>query len=295
MVSHKRFDKKTVPTLLKFYSWSWDSKYIDFCLNSSKTHHRSVRFVLRPTSTSIGILDASAGSTFASSATSTAENPKLWSYWYRNCSESHESCHKQIHSLAPFTPDRLIEIFTDDDGNYFSWRLVSRSDIGNVPYLTLSHCWGSSKHLCLTKKTRDDSAFARFITYSCLPLSFQHAFIIMFSLGLRFIWIDSLCIIQDDPEDWKAQASMMGLVYKNACCNIAATWAADSNAGYFTKRASTIITLKFGVELEPPTTECQVSLASLYYYGIREAPLNQRGWVMQERFLARRQLSFTQS
>ena len=55
-------------------------------------------------------------------------------------------------------------------------------------------------------------------------------------LGLRFLWIDSLCIIQDSIENWTHESAMIGLVYSNATCNIAATAAEDSSAGCFFER-----------------------------------------------------------
>lgn len=215
---------------------------------------------------------------------------KLWNHWFQTCSESHENCRALNNELPPFAPDRLIEISTEDNGDSFTWRLVSRDDISNVQYLTLSHCWGSSTHASLTSS--NISARLKFRPYSELPKTFQDTFFVTFSLGFRFIWIDSLCIIQDDLVDWKSQASMMGTIYKNARCNIAATWAADGDDGCFTKKKPIIVTLDLG--LGRPT-ECQVQRSQLYYDDLMEAPLNTRGWVAQERFLARKQLSFAKS
>ncbi|USP74781.1 HET-domain-containing protein [Curvularia clavata] len=92
--------------------------------------------------------------------------------------------------------------------------------------------------------------------------------------------------------DWKAQASMMRLVYQNACCNIAATWAADGDDGCFTTGGSQIITLDLG---HGESTKHQLFSRFLYHDDNTEAPLNTRGWVAQERYLARRQLNFAKS
>lgn len=249
-----------------------------------------LELILSPISTDTAVQDVSIRSNHATTSTLANENPELWSHWFRTCSESHERCRGLDHQLQPFVPDRLIEIFTDDDGNSFTWKLACGADSGSVQYLTLSHCWGSSGHTSLTSENY--SALLKPNTVSGLPKTFRHAFSITFSLGFRFIWIDSLCIVQDDHKDWKTQASMMGSIYKNACCNIAATWAANGNDGCFTKRESRSITLDLG--LGQPT-EYHVVPSFLYYDDLVDAPLNTRGWVTQERFLARKQLSFAKS
>jgi hypothetical protein len=223
-------------------------------------------------------------------STPTATNFRLWNRWVNSCSESHKKCCALDHELESFVPSRLVEIRMGDDGQSFTWRLVSRANIGNVQYLTLSHCWGSSTHTSLRNETM--STFIEFSEYAELPKSFRDAFLITFSLGFRFIWIDSLCIIQDDPLDWESQASMMGAVYKNSRCNIAATWAEDGNGGCFTRSKPMVLTL----DLEPVgSMEVQLQPRTLFYDDLMEAPLNRRGWVAQERFLARRQISFAES
>jgi hypothetical protein len=55
-------------------------------------------------------------------------------------------------------------------------------------------------------------------------------------LHVRYLWIDSLCIIQDDTEDWRTESLRMDQVYKNALLNIAATAASDSRRGLFYSR-----------------------------------------------------------
>ncbi|KAF2191353.1 heterokaryon incompatibility, partial [Zopfia rhizophila CBS 207.26] len=60
------------------------------------------------------------------------------------------------------------------------------------------------------------------IPISRFPLTFQPAFEVTVQLGFNYIWIDSLCILQDSLADWAAEADRMGHVYENACLNIAA-------------------------------------------------------------------------
>jgi hypothetical protein len=263
---------------------------LSLALGSKTASFQQLDFTLIPESMNEANSDTYIRSDFAAGTTSTVGNPGLWCHWFQTCSESHEKCRELDHISPPFVPRRLVEISTEDGGNSFAWRLVHPTDIDNVQYLTLSHCWGSSGHESLTRETR--LAFSTFTNHSRLPKSSRHAFLVTFSLGFRFIWIDSLCIVQDDPEDWRAEASMMGSIYKSACCNIAATWASNGNDGCFAAVNPKFITLDLGLD---QLKKYKVVPWFLYYADIVEAPLNTRGWVAQERFLARKQLSFAKS
>jgi hypothetical protein len=69
-----------------------------------------------------------------------------------------------------------------------------------------------------------------------LPATFEDAIVATRKLGARYIWIDSFCILQDDPTDWEKESSRMVDVYQNALCNIAATASGDTNGGLFYER-----------------------------------------------------------
>ncbi|KAI1641625.1 heterokaryon incompatibility protein-domain-containing protein [Daldinia loculata] len=223
---------------------------------------------------------------------STAEAIGLWQHWYHTCLKSHAKCRAQREDNEVFTPDRLIEVRRDNNGSGCKWRLICNEHVGTVPYLTLSHCWGSSNHLCLTK--RDYSKFLEISADSRLLKTYRDAFQVTTSLGFQFIWIDSLCIIQDDEEDWKTQSSMMGLIYSRAHCNIAATWAADGTYGCFTNRDLLIMDYT-SVELTPDngqTVEYAFACSLPVHRSMAQKPLDTRAWVIQERYLSKRQLSF---
>ncbi|KAI4860886.1 heterokaryon incompatibility protein-domain-containing protein [Hypoxylon rubiginosum] len=228
---------------------------------------------------------------------STAERPDVWRYWFQICSTSHASCRALEHKRQPFVPDRLIQILGDDEGNTTQWRLVEkccREIDPSTSYVTLSHCWGSSEHLKLVKGKQ--SVFREASSTSDLSKTYQDAFQIATILGFHFIWIDSLCILQDDADDWKTQSSMMGSIYSDGRCNIAATWAADGTDGCFSPRDpcmidATTIKLPFKDQL----VDCDVDFHQHHSDEVERAPLNRRGWVVQERYLARKQLSFSKS
>jgi hypothetical protein len=95
-------------------------------------------------------------------------------------------------------------------------------------YAALSHCWGSGPRLTTTKSNW--SKLALNVSFNALPPLFQDAVIITRQLGLRYIWIDSLCIIQDSLRDWETESSKMGSIYQNSYITISATNSSDGSA-----------------------------------------------------------------
>ena len=91
-------------------------------------------------------------------------------------------------------------------------------------------------------------------------------------------------------EDWKIQSSLMRSIYSNSSCNIAAAWAEDSDQGCFHERDPDIMNSM--VSIAKDWFGIEIKLQESYHNLITNSPLNQRGWVVQERCLARKQLSF---
>lgn len=98
--------------------------------------------------------------------------------------------------------------------------------------MALSHCWGKSHRVVTQKDNLEDHK--RGIDITSLPLTFQQAILITQRLKLRYLWIDSLCIVQDDPQDWEREAAKMGGVYANSYLTIAADSSTDDSSGCFT-------------------------------------------------------------
>ncbi|KAH7076852.1 heterokaryon incompatibility protein-domain-containing protein [Paraphoma chrysanthemicola] len=93
-------------------------------------------------------------------------------------------------------------------------------------YCTLSYCWGQCSTAYNT--TRDNLvAHEKELPIVSpelkMPKTYHDAIVITRHLGVRYLWIDAICIVQDDPEDWRAEAAKMKDIYQNSYCTIAAT------------------------------------------------------------------------
>ena len=163
-------------------------------------------------------------------------------------------------------------------------------------YLTLSHCWGSTRFLTTT--LADLGTFQISLPVDRLSKTFQDALFATVRLGFRYIWIDSLCIVQDDLEDWRRESLLMHKVYKNSSCNISASGFSDGTRGFcpnkrYINPGPVIVSLerqspkseRSDVEVAPRT---EYHLVCAYpWLGIRQSPIFLRAWTMQEQLLVR--------
>ncbi|KIJ48704.1 hypothetical protein M422DRAFT_115074, partial [Sphaerobolus stellatus SS14] len=138
-------------------------------------------------------------------------------------------------------------------------RLIETTQGQRGHYVTLSHCWGKKQLLVTTQETITERM--REIGMTELPRTFQNVITITRGMGLRYIWIDSLCIIQGDTIDWEEQSAVMSDIYAGCYLNIATTRAGGGHEGCL------------GARIEEQ---------------IETAPLQRRAWVYQERSLAPR-------
>jgi hypothetical protein len=170
--------------------------------------------------------------------------------WLRTCLENHNTCRMRglpssPHEDAPSSiilPTRLIKIESCLDSIDLI-HLVSSLNTPQAPYLTLSHCWGGADIIKLT--TSNLSRFHDNIPISLLPKTFIDAIRITVLLGYSYLWIDSLCIIQDSTTDWLHESSLMGSTYRNSILTLAAVGAHDSHGGYlFDRQQSTLFAVQ---------------------------------------------------
>lgn len=155
------------------------------------------------------------------------EVAKLVKQWHSKCLSTHPFCKKSMVNCERVLPKRVVDVGGNDNTGI---HLLDSTTKGlDSAYVALSHCWGQSRHLLL-KRDNVESLKAD-IPWKDLPRTFQDAINVTRALGIRYIWIDSLCIIQDDKMDWEVEAEKMGALYSNASFVIAATASADGDGG----------------------------------------------------------------
>ena len=241
------------------------------------------------------ILDEDILNSAITGSTADAETWALVQGWLDACTEGHRTC--SSHAAKGFAPTRLLEL--DGVGWEQTFRLVDSAQLTSPmePYVTLSHCWGPGpveEKLRLVHATED--MLRNGMPASRLPRLFRDALEIADRLGVRYIWIDRLCIIQDSAEDWATEAATMQTVYQNGFLNIAALGAKSDKDGCFFDRDPLVVAPTI-INISPPGHE-----PLLFRFELEEddgwrstfegEPLVSRAWVLQERVLAARTLYF---
>lgn len=218
--------------------------------------------------------------------------------WLTACVASHTLCRAQI---VPPLPGRVLWLETPD-----SLRVIENCP-STQPYACLSHRWSASTEkisLLSTNLNRYKSG----LSASSLPRLFRDVIGLCQRLDLQYLWIDSLCIIQDSLTDWETVAATMGSIYENAFVTISADWNTDSDQSLFSCippafRAAEIptpaIRLHSGEEGKvfirrqlPHPAGTPTSNPGTF--APDDLPFQRRGWVFQERALSKRIIHFTQ-
>ena len=190
-------------------------------------------------------------------------------------------------------PSRLLDLHPHPSSTALDLRLVVNVHT-HAPYIALSHCWGRSQPLRLLRSSYDE--FQHTIIYKTLPRTFQDAVTATRALGVRYLWIDSLCIIQDSKEDWEEQCAETGRIYRCSFATIAGPAAADCSAGFLHPRPlmrEASLTLTDGESRsELALGYLGVDMDLIFLAAEPNAPLSRRAWTFQERLLAQRILYF---
>jgi hypothetical protein len=218
--------------------------------------------------------------------------------WLNDCVTGHALCTPEPRS-GRWYPSRLLDLGDPAQDEFPSLRLITTNSHSlEGHYTTLSHRWGQAKFLRLTQHKLKE--LHRKIPIAELPLTFRDAILVSKALQVRYLWIDSLCIVQDDPSDWASEASQMHMVYSNSHCNISALHAEDSTKGLFRDRNSRALCsteVDIGMSNYYATKKARHAyvLANDYmiWTSMYDCPLSKRGWVLQERILAPRVLHFS--
>ncbi|KAF8849481.1 HET-domain-containing protein, partial [Acephala macrosclerotiorum] len=164
-------------------------------------------------------------------------------------------------------PTRVLDL----ESSNFTVKIWVASPGSFGEYVCLSHCWGD--HQPLRTLSNNLELFKENIPWISFPKTFQDAIVFARSLDFKYLWIDSLCIIQDDTGDWQKEAANMASVYKNSSLTLAATGSPNCDSGLFHKYPDPQIHT-----LTVPDTN--------------DYPLLHRAWAFQERLLSTRVLHF---
>lgn len=217
--------------------------------------------------------------------------------WIQKCTQEHQLC-TQV-SGSPM-PERLLFI---ENISPLTVRLKEGANLLQPqPYACLSYRWGpETKTSSLTKATAE--LFRKRIPQKLLYPILQHALEITNRLGLQYLWVDSLCIYQDDLTDWHRQASEMASIYRNGAFTISALSCGDGpdERKIFSSKTPQspieichhnggIIQLRM---ISNNTQPFHIAIPGGRNYPNDEFPLLKRGWVYQERILSPRIIYFT--
>ena len=200
--------------------------------------------------------------------------------WISECLENH-TCSPP--TTQPLLPTRILDI-----SNSTVQLAEGKGRCGR--YVCLSHRWGNGWTIRTIKETV--KSYGLNIQWEELSKTFQDAITFTRRLGISYIWIDSLCIIQDDPGDWHRESCKMATIYKNAFVTLAATTSNGGSSGMFSRVPGCTIE---GTTSSGHTFQIHFRKAPrhlLYELDPELFPLLERGWVYQERLLSSRVIHF---
>ncbi|KAL5405542.1 hypothetical protein PMIN03_008399 [Paraphaeosphaeria minitans] len=213
--------------------------------------------------------------------------------WIKNCAETHENCNN--HRKSNFVPTRLVDLGMENTNMVRIVNTAKKNITG--PYLTLSHSWGPPTFLQL-RRENEIELMGQGVGISKLTTNFQQAISVAKFIGIRYIWIDSLCIMQGPGGDFKSEGQLMHKVYRHSHCNIAVADSSDSEGGLFRQRNPTNI-LPMRIEADGtgklPRGTWRILEDDLWGKKLLATKIYTRGWVFQERMLSPRILHFADS
>jgi hypothetical protein len=206
--------------------------------------------------------------------------------WLRTCLHEHKEC-SPLRAHASPLPTRVIDV---GDENSYPRLVMSNGKI--EPWVALSYCWGGDSQFVFNDRTMHD--LHRGIPLNSFPATLRDSVVITRSLGIKYIWIDALCIKQDSAEDWAREAARMREVYSGAILTVVAANSPSTHSGIFSQRKpGKRATLEWRDSTDSRPNKVQLRPGSeLWDHALSSSPLMSRGWTLQEGLLPPRTISY---
>lgn len=222
-----------------------------------------------------------------------SEGLKDISAWLGDCMTSHSRCRSIATSLygdaKGVKPGRLLHIEKPKD-QPMRLNLQSTDKLENLPpFVALSYCWGGNQTFRCDESTVTE--FMIEIPSGNLPATIRDAVTVCEQLGVQYLWVDSLCILQDNEIDKAIEIAKMPYIYGGAVFTIIASRAASVWDGFLNTRVPTPDIIP-AFQLPWRCDENQLGSVTMVDLDMRPAPIDDRGWTFQERLLSNRLLEF---
>ncbi|KAH8590671.1 heterokaryon incompatibility protein-domain-containing protein [Bisporella sp. PMI_857] len=219
--------------------------------------------------------------------------------WLEICREHH---HRFCTSAAPIgavtMPTRIIALGSPNSASNAPTRLIAAGNL-REPYVALSYCWGIGATESLMLRDENLESMKQFIDEGELLKTYREAFQVARELGFRFIWIDALCIIQENKSDWEHESARMSEVYGNADLTIVAARSGDSKSGFLQNSFKPMVPpcpFQYG-RYDETGREIEGLYVGLDRTEFKTTfdpdPVQLRGWCLQEAELSKRLLVFS--
>lgn len=199
--------------------------------------------------------------------------------WLSHCNSQHTCC----TSLAKKPPTILIDVGSGTDSTL---RLYETRPNDRLDYIALSHTVGRPPYFLTTPYNME--AYKHNIPFETLPTSYQDAVMVTRELGIRFLWIDSICVIRGPESDFFADKET---IFNQAYCVLAASSAKNASDGFLQPRKELEST-----RLNAPSNKAVIRVRKFiddFDRYVLQNDLHQSAWSLQERALARRTIYFT--
>lgn len=212
--------------------------------------------------------------------------------WLENCLSTHNTC---ASTRKPRLPTRVIDVGSSaSPTSHLRLYIPGRRE--EAEYIALSHCWGASPPLQTTRSNIE--AMCNGIKFADLPRNFQDAVTVVRAFGVRYLWIDSLCILQDSLDDWALESQQMSRTYYTALFVLAAAAGDNCESGFLAgaKRNESVSIVFSDSETRLSVRRIPQMIdpyGSHFRHRNKRSKLSTRGWAFQEQLLARRILSYS--